>query len=322
MKIWMSGLLALLAVPAAQAQDYRLAYSPSLKLEIYIDDVKSSQPEDWCRETLPLRIVAGGEKDPAVLDTFLPRVGNLIQKQCDTTTRLPFTLTDKAGATLAQGEALKSTRWQPTVLPPAEAAGPAATADGPAVPLAPEQAGGNKPTTFSLPNGCHFRTYWDATRDGSALFVPSGDSVTCTPDGWMTDRSDVSVTPSASAAPTALTFYRGFPLANLNPTSAALAVISADERQMLLSNHDKAPDSFLLLPFDRSLHAWRFDGRVILQIGRDEADNAATLKQAIEQAQAAYLPLLPAASTALTFLLVEKVSPETDPAAAAYRTVN
>lgn len=319
MKIWMSGLLALLAVPAAQAQNYRLAYSPSLKLEIYIDDVKSSQPEDWCRDTLPLRIVAGGEHDPAVLSTFLPRVGSLIEKQCDSTTRLPFTLTDKQGAKLLQGEALKSTHWQPTVLPDAP---PPVTADGPAVPLAPEQAGSGKPTTFSLPNGCHFRTYWDAARDGSALFVPSGDSVTCTPDGWVTDRSDVSVTPSASAAPTALTFYRGFPIANLNPTSAALAVVSADERQMLLSNRDKAPDSYLLLPFDRTLHAWRFDGRVILQIGKGEAARAAALKQAIEQAQAAYLPLLPAASTALTFLLVEKVSPETDPAAAAYRTVN
>ncbi|WP_240775748.1 type VI secretion system-associated protein [Nissabacter sp. SGAir0207] len=309
----MSGVVALLAVPAAQAQDYRLAYSPSLKLEIYIDDVKSNQPEDWCQPTLPLRIVSLESKDPAVLNDFLPRVGTLIEKQCTETTHLAFTLNNKEGARLAQGDALKSGEWQPVVLPDAAA--------GPAVPGAP--ADGQTPITFSLPNGCHIRTFWDAERDGSAMFIPSGDSVTCTPDGWMTDRSEVSVTPSASAAPTPLTFYRGFPLANLNPTSAALAVVSADNRQMLLSNSEKAPDSFLLLPFDPALHAWRFDGRVVLQISRKEAADPDTLKQAMGLAQAAYLPLLPQTSTALTFLLVEKVSPEMrDPAAAAYRTVN
>ncbi len=42
MKYWMPGLVALMAVPTAQAMNYRLVYSPSQKLEVFIDDVKTA----------------------------------------------------------------------------------------------------------------------------------------------------------------------------------------------------------------------------------------------------------------------------------------
>ncbi|QLJ33657.1 type VI secretion system-associated protein, partial [Serratia marcescens] len=47
MKYWMPGLVALMAVPTAQAMNYRLVYSPSQKLEVFIDDVKNSNPASW-----------------------------------------------------------------------------------------------------------------------------------------------------------------------------------------------------------------------------------------------------------------------------------
>ena len=44
MKYWMPGLVALMAVPTAQAMNYRLVY-PSQKLEVFIDDVKTAIPK-------------------------------------------------------------------------------------------------------------------------------------------------------------------------------------------------------------------------------------------------------------------------------------
>lgn len=79
MKYWMPGLVALMAVPTAQAMNYRLVYSPSQKLEVFIDDVKNSNPESWCGKSIPLRIVSAQSQDPAVLNDFLPRVGNLLE---------------------------------------------------------------------------------------------------------------------------------------------------------------------------------------------------------------------------------------------------
>ncbi|MBX9383959.1 type VI secretion system-associated protein, partial [Serratia marcescens] len=107
MKYWMPGLVALMAVPTAQAMNYRLVYSPSQKLEVFIDDVKNSNPESWCGKSIPLRIVSAQSQDPAVLNDFLPRVGNLLEKQCPKAGHLPWTLTDKRGEKLASGEAAK-----------------------------------------------------------------------------------------------------------------------------------------------------------------------------------------------------------------------
>ncbi len=70
MKLWLPGIITLLIAFHAQAENYRVVYSPSLALEVYIDNVVSKAPDDWCKETLPLRIVSGKSKDSAVLTTF------------------------------------------------------------------------------------------------------------------------------------------------------------------------------------------------------------------------------------------------------------
>jgi hypothetical protein len=77
MKYWLSGAFSLLLASSAWAQDYQIVQSRSLKLDIWIDNVKSNSPQSWCARELPLRIVANGKKDPALLDDFLPRVASL-----------------------------------------------------------------------------------------------------------------------------------------------------------------------------------------------------------------------------------------------------
>ena len=49
MKLWLPGVAALLLALNAQAEDYRVVYSPSLSLEVYIDNVASNAPDDWCK---------------------------------------------------------------------------------------------------------------------------------------------------------------------------------------------------------------------------------------------------------------------------------
>ena len=48
MKLWLPGIITLLIAFHAQAENYRVVYSPSLALEVYIDNVVSKAPDDWC----------------------------------------------------------------------------------------------------------------------------------------------------------------------------------------------------------------------------------------------------------------------------------
>ncbi|ENZ9095864.1 hypothetical protein ACHCAI_003861 [Enterobacter asburiae] len=52
----------------------------SLKLDIWIDNVKSNSPENLCARELPLRIIANGKKDTALLGDFQPRVASLVRR--------------------------------------------------------------------------------------------------------------------------------------------------------------------------------------------------------------------------------------------------
>lgn len=62
MKLWLPAIATLFMAFAAQAENYRVVYSPSLELEVYIDNVAGKTPDDWCRETLPIRIVSGKDQ--------------------------------------------------------------------------------------------------------------------------------------------------------------------------------------------------------------------------------------------------------------------
>ncbi|WP_320711374.1 MULTISPECIES: hypothetical protein [Enterobacter] len=52
----------------------------SLKLDIWIDNVKSNSPENLCARELPLRIIANCKKDTALLGDFQPRVASLVRR--------------------------------------------------------------------------------------------------------------------------------------------------------------------------------------------------------------------------------------------------
>ncbi|HAI04705.1 MAG TPA: hypothetical protein DCM39_02835, partial [Pantoea sp.] len=155
MKLWLPGIATLLIAFYAQAENYRVVYSPSLALEVYIDNVVSKAPDDWCKETLPLRIVSGKSKDSAVLTTFLPRVGTLLANQCGLLDVMPWQMTDKDGGVLASGSASKLQNWRPIVMADATAS----ASESNAAPLDLSRPANSTPLQhFDLPSGCHFRT--------------------------------------------------------------------------------------------------------------------------------------------------------------------
>ncbi|MFI8017972.1 type VI secretion system-associated protein [Serratia marcescens] len=324
MKYWMPGLVALMAVPTAQAMNYRLVYSPSQKLEVFIDDVKNSNPESWCGKSIPLRIVSAQGKDPAVLNDFLPRVGNLLEKQCPKAGHLPWTLTDKRGETLASGEAAKARGWKPVVkqeaveqpeTPPQPAIPAAVAVTSPLADPAPAQR-------FSLPQGCHFRTFWHDDANGGALFIPAGDALRCGEDGWLQGSSAVTLQQGGQTLSPTLWFLQGYPLAQINGGDRALTVVSANAQRLVLGGNPQAPGSFLLLSFEPKLHAWAFNGEAIVEMPRIDAADENKVKQRLQQVQTAWQPLL-SAPAPLAFKLVEKLAADrVDPASGSYLSVN
>ncbi|CAI2025974.1 type VI secretion system-associated protein [Serratia ficaria] len=324
MKYWMPGLVALMAIPAAQAANYRLVYSPSQKLEVFIDNVKNSQPASWCGKTIPLRIVSAQSKDAAVLNDFLPRVGNLLEKQCAKASQLPWILTDKRGEKLASGEASKARGWKPVPKPVAdEPAAPPQPAIPAAVAVTSPPAASAPAQRFDLPQGCHFRTYWNGEANGSALFIPSGAALRCGDDGWLSGSGEIGLQQNGQTASPRLSFHQGYPLAKVNVGDRPLSVVSANAQRLVLGANPQAPGSFLLLPFEPQLHAWSFDGVVIVEMPRTDAADPAKVTQRVKQAQSAWQPLLSAPATPLTFRLVEKLADDrVDPASGSYLSVN
>ncbi|EMB2348102.1 type VI secretion system-associated protein [Serratia ureilytica] len=324
MKYWMPGLAALMAVPTAQAMNYRLVYSPSQKLEVFIDDVKNSNPESWCGKSIPLRIVSAQGKDPAVLNDFLPRVGNLLEKQCPKAGHLPWTLTDKRGEKLATGEAAKARGWKPVVKQ--ETAEQPQTPPPPTIPAAvavtSAQADTAPPQRFSLPQGCHFRTFWGDEATGGALFIPAGDALRCGEDGWLQGSGAVTLQHGGQTLSPTLWFLQGYPLAKINGGDRALTVVSANAQRLILGGNPQAPGSFLLLTFEPQLHAWAFNGEAIVEMPRVDAADETKITQRVQQAQTAWQPLL-SASAPLTFKLVEQLAADrVDPASGSYLSVN
>ncbi|MDP8774136.1 type VI secretion system-associated protein [Serratia marcescens] len=324
MKYWMPGLVALMAVPTAQAMNYRLVYSPSQKLEVFIDDVKNSNPESWCGKSIPLRIVSAQSQDPAVLNDFLPRVGNLLEKQCPKAGHLPWTLTDKRGEKLASGEAAKAHGWKPVVKQ--EAVEQPETPPQPAIPAAvavtSPQADTAQAQRFNLPQGCHFRTFWRDEANGGALFIPAGEALRCGEDGWLQGSGAVTLQQGGQTLSPTLWFLQGYPLAQINGGDRALTVVSANAQRLVLGGNPQAPGSFLLLSFEPQLHAWAFNGEAIVEMPRVDAADENKVEQRLQQAQTAWQPLL-SAPAPLTFKLVEKLAADrVDPASGSYLSVN
>ncbi|MTD26156.1 hypothetical protein [Erwinia sorbitola] len=316
MKFWLPATLTLLFATTAQAADYRVVYSPSLELEVFIDNVSSNTPAAWCKETLNLRIVSGKSTESGVLTSFLPRVGNLLQNQCGKLLELPWQMTNTKGTVLATGTAAKEQSWRPIVTADATATATASNAS----PLDLSQPANAEPLQhFDLPGGCHFRTWWDD--NGQSLFIPDDKSLTCSTEGWLEGASKLTLQQGNRSEPLAVNFYQGYPLTHLHPTPGSVDVVAVNNQRLVLARSD-APNSWLVLPFNPNLHVWSFDGTLLVKMDKKQASDGAALKAAVDAARKSWSGTIDA-GVKVTVLLVDDLHADlADPAIGAWRTVN
>ncbi|CCG88428.1 hypothetical protein [Erwinia piriflorinigrans] len=334
MKYWLSGALTLAMVSSAWAQDFRLVQSPALKLDIWIDNVKSTNAESWCARTLPLRIVANGKKDPALLDDYLPKVGNFLQKQCPALNQINWQMNDDSGKKLAAGSASKAQGWaivttaqEPVATPQAVAETPPAQTPAVAPTPTAEELSPAADTTpwvqFSLLDGCHFRTYWRGSSQTSALFIPAKGGVSCGSDGWLKGSGVTTQLGHGAAKNLPMTFLQGFPVAGLNDKALgnSLQIVTVNNQRMVL-NDGKLANSWMVLPYASELNGWQANGMLVVQISAAEAADNGTLQKRLNEVRNQWSPLLKN-STDLTIKLVDALHPQLqDPAAGAFRTLH
>lgn len=317
MKLWLPGIATLLIAFNVQAENYRVVYSPSLALEVYIDNVVSKAPDDWCKETLPLRIVSGKSKDSAVLTTFLPRVGTLLSNQCGTLDVVPWQMTDKDGGVLASGSASKLQNWRPIVMADATTS----ASDSNAAPLDLSRPADSTPLQhFDLPSGCHFRTAWDDNAE--SMFIPDVSKQQCSPDGWLEGKSELTLAGTGKPVNVPVTFYQGYPIANLSISGSPLDVVSANNQRMIVTRSD-ATDSWLILPFDAKQHLWRFNGTLLVKMEKSTAEqDANAVKSRVETLRALWGPhFMP--QQKVNVLLIDTLHADlVDPAIGAWRNIN
>ena len=316
MKYWLPVTATLLIATAVQAEDYRVVYSPSLALEVFIDNVESNAPQAWCQENIHLRIVSGKTKESTILTTFLPRVGNLLQNQCGKLVELPWQMTNDSGSVLATGTAAKEQSWRPIVIADATAAATASNA----APLDLSQPANSAPLQhFDLPAGCHFRTWWD--ENGQSLFIPDGKTLRCSTEGWLEGSSELTLSSNGKSVPVPVQFYEGYPLKNVHPAAGTLDIVAANNQRLVAAKED-APDSWLLLPFNSTLHVWSFDGVLLVKMDKAQATDAQALKTRVEALRKAWTAVVNP-QTKITVLLVDDLHADlADPAIGAWRTVN
>lgn len=316
MKLWLSVIAALTLASNAYAADYRVIYSPSLELEVYIDDVASNAPTDWCKEKLALRIVTSGEHSSNVLQNFLPRVGKLLQSQCSKLTAVSWQLTNKQGMAVATGSATQENDWQPKVF----ADGTAAATNNNASPLDLSQPANTAALPrFDLPGGCHFRTWWDDR--AQTLFIPDDKNLRCAAHGWLEGATRLTLNHDGKSEPLPVTFFQGYPLANiLSPEKSALKTVTVNNQRMLLGRKEST-DSWLLLPFNKQLHVWEFKGTLLVKMDKQQAEDTSALKKRIETLRQQWSDVVPAGSH-LSVMLVNDIHPDlADPAIGAWRTL-
>ncbi|VTT28057.1 Uncharacterised protein [Klebsiella pneumoniae] len=316
MKFWLPAAVTLLLAANVQAADYRVVYSPSLALEVFIDNVASNTPAAWCQETLNLRIVSGKSTESGVLVSFLPRVGNLLQNQCGKLLELPWQMTNNDGTVLAAGTAAKEQGWRPIVTADSTATATASNA----APLDLSQPANGEPLQhFDLPGGCHFRTWWDD--NGQSLFIPDEKSMTCSTEGWLEGHSTLTLARDGKSEALQVNFYQGYPLLHLHPKPDALDVVAVNNQRLVVTRADAA-DSWLVLPFNNPLHAWSFDGALLVKMDRAQAGDSAALKARVDAVRKTWSDVIDT-GVKVNVLLVDDLHADlADPAIGAWRTVN
>ncbi|GLR08542.1 hypothetical protein COO59_19150 [Mixta theicola] len=316
MKYWLTGALTLLMASSAWAENYNIVSSRSKKLDVWIDNVKSQNAADWCARQLPLRIVAKGDKTPAVLEEFLPQVGALMQSQCGKLTTLSWQMEDANGKALAKGGAEKANDWQVNVTPPEPTAATAISLED----LSPP-ADTTPWLQFSLLDGCHFRTWWNDDNRTGALFVPAKQGVKCAEDGWLNGQAQITRVDHDAAKNIAVTFLQGFPIIGLAAKSdkRGLQMTTVNNERMVLAD-ERSPQSWLILPWSNDLNGWQATGTVAVQMSQAEASDEGALKARLSEVDKVWAPYL--SDAPLTILLVAELYPQLkDPAAGAWRAI-
>lgn len=318
MKFWIPGIIALMMIPAVQAENYRLAYSPTLKLEVFIDDVTDSKPESWCTDSIPLRITSTQNTDTYALTNFLPNVGNLLENQCPKVAQLPWILTDQQGNKIASGSANKSQKWKPVIQPP-EATNSSGTTPLPAVAVTSPLATQDTIASFAMPQGCQFRIYWNEHIGNNAIFVPSTDTLHCDSNGLVNGHGKITIPIEGVNQTHNVVFYQGYPLLNIDTGELPLKVVSANAQRLILSD----AHSFLVLPFDPQVHAWAFLGEVVIEMGRQQAADQVEVSQEIARARDTWRPVVTKQGIPLKFRLVETLAVDhVDPASGSYLSID
>lgn len=313
MKLWLSGVALLLASTTVLAGNYRIVQSPSQKLDVWIDNIKNNSPQSWCDADLPLRIVANGDKTPSVLNTFMPRLGTLLESQCDKIERVNWRMEDDQGTTLAYGTATRSGDWAVTIAP--VVAGVANTAEraeemSPPADRTPWQE-------FTLQDGCHLRTFWQGDATASALFIPDGK---CEKGGWLNGRSEIVQSGKNGETRLEMTFVHGFPVSGLNASANAdgLLITGLNNERMVVST-EHAPQSWMILPYKPELNGWQASGTIAVEVPREMALDEPRLQTRLNEVRKVWAGWLEP-DTTITLLLIDSLRPQLrDPAVGAWR---
>ncbi|RKQ38154.1 hypothetical protein [Enterobacter sp. R1(2018)] len=312
MKLWLSGVALLLASTTVLAGNYRLVQSPSLKLDVWIDNIKNNSPQSWCDTELPLRIVANGDKNPSLLNTFMPRLGTLLENQCAKIESVSWRMEDDRGDTLAYGTTTKSSDWAVTIAPVVAGTNAAERAEemSPPADRTPWQE-------FTLQDGCHLRTFWQGDADTSALFIPDGK---CEKGGWLNGRSEIIQSGKNGEKRLAMTFVHGFPVSGLNSNANAdsLLITGLNNERMVVST-EHAPQSWMILPYKPELNGWQASGTIAVEVPREMALDETRLQTRLNEVRKVWSGWLEPDAT-ITLLLIDSLHPQLrDPAVGAWR---
>lgn len=313
MKLWLSGLALLLATTTVWAGNYRVVQSPSQKLDVWIDNIPNNSPQSWCAAELPLRIVANGDKNPALLKVFMPRLGTLLESQCDSVQLVSWRLEDTHGETLAVGTATKSSDWAVIIAPVVSSEPNTQAHSETSSPLADRTPW----QEFTLQDGCHLRTFWQGDANASAMFIPNGK---CEKGGWLNGRSEIIQSGVHGEKHHVMTFVHGFPVSGLSKdaSSDSLLITSLNNERMVVSN-EHAPQSWMILPYNSELNGWQATGTVAVEVSREMTVDESGIQARLNEVRKVWAAWL-APDTPITLLLIDSLHPQLrDPAVGAWR---
>ncbi len=334
MKCWLSGFALLMAATSieAVAENYRIVQSPSQKLDVWIDNIKDDSVKSWCANEVTLRIVTKANKDPSVLDSFMPSLGTLLSRQCSKLTSLSWHLTDAEGVSLAAGNANATNRWRTaltqqspdipgSVTPPADSQAQVITAP---LSLDTSPLANDRPwQEFRLQDGCILRVFWQDSNMISGWFIPDGGKDNCETSRWLHGRRSIVLQSDSGEQETLpATFIRGFTLLGMadNDDLESLSIVTANNERLVLASN-QSPQSWMILPYIPALNGWQAQGTIAVELPKQKAQNTSLMNEQIKRARDYWSTWLPT-GVHQRLLLIDTLQPQLrDPAANAWKTL-